>query len=221
MKKITIIAYTILASFLASRMHWPQGADIEWTKRIGHGIRQQECTDADRSGIRLSARPTKSKRCVAGTRKCNRRNGFFQHVEPIGTMPVTAPYLLTSTIVKTPISKTHGTVSWSVLPNVIRHYNTCQNSIKRKKVAGYMNEALFIRALCMYHLMDCFGSFPMREYTETDYSVKPQILTRQQAIDRIEKELTAHYSFAQRQRISSLRSRHQGCRTNVTGQAVS
>lgn len=57
------------------------------------------------------------------------------------------------------------------------------------EVRGYMNEALFIRTLCMYHLMDCFGKFPMREYTETDFSKQPVILDRAQAISRIEAEL--------------------------------
>ena len=58
-----------------------------------------------------------------------------------------------------------------------------------EEVKGYMNEARFVRALCMYHLMDCFGKFPMREYTESDYSKKPIILERPQAITRIESEL--------------------------------
>lgn len=58
-----------------------------------------------------------------------------------------------------------------------------------EEVKGYMNEARFIRALCMYHLMDCFGKFPIREYAEIDYSKKPVILERPQAIERIENEL--------------------------------
>ena len=57
------------------------------------------------------------------------------------------------------------------------------------EVKNYINETLFIRALCMYHLMDCFGHFPMREYTETDYSVKPKILYREEALERIISEL--------------------------------
>lgn len=58
-----------------------------------------------------------------------------------------------------------------------------------EEVVGYMNETRFIRTLCMYHLMDCFGKFPMREYQESDYSQKPAILERPQAIKRIESEL--------------------------------
>ncbi|MGL4412447.1 MAG: RagB/SusD family nutrient uptake outer membrane protein [Bacteroidales bacterium] len=59
------------------------------------------------------------------------------------------------------------------------------------EVRGYMNEALFIRALCMYHLMDCFGKFPMREYSEMDYSTQPKIYTRSEAIARIESDLNS------------------------------
>lgn len=58
-----------------------------------------------------------------------------------------------------------------------------------EQVKDFTNETRFIRALCMYHLMDCFGRFPMREYTEDDYSKLPLILERPQAIERIEKEL--------------------------------
>lgn len=57
------------------------------------------------------------------------------------------------------------------------------------EVKDYQNEARFIRALCMYHLMDCFGKFPMREASEMDYSTEPVILERPAAIERIEKEL--------------------------------
>ncbi|MEG0560458.1 MAG: RagB/SusD family nutrient uptake outer membrane protein [Muribaculaceae bacterium] len=56
-------------------------------------------------------------------------------------------------------------------------------------VKDYINETKFIRALCMYHLMDCFGQFPMREFSEIDFSVKPKILNRALALERIEKEL--------------------------------
>lgn len=58
-----------------------------------------------------------------------------------------------------------------------------------EQVKDFTNETRFIRVLCMYHLMDCFGRFPMREYTEDDYSKLPLILERPQAIERIEKEL--------------------------------
>ena len=56
-------------------------------------------------------------------------------------------------------------------------------------IKGYINEARFVRALAMYHLMDCFGKLPMREYTETDYLAKPHVMERPEAIQRIEKEL--------------------------------
>ena len=57
------------------------------------------------------------------------------------------------------------------------------------EVTGYMAEAKFVRALCMYHLMDCFGHFPFREYEELDYSKSPQILDRPKALERLIAEL--------------------------------
>ncbi|MDD2962183.1 MAG: RagB/SusD family nutrient uptake outer membrane protein [Muribaculaceae bacterium] len=56
-------------------------------------------------------------------------------------------------------------------------------------VKDYTNETLFIRALCMYNIMDCFGKFPMREASEIDYSTQPAILTRAQAYTKIEEDL--------------------------------
>lgn len=57
------------------------------------------------------------------------------------------------------------------------------------EITNYINETKFIRALVMYQLMDCFGQFPMREYTEIDYSAQPHIVQRSEAVARIEKEL--------------------------------
>lgn len=71
--------------------------------------------------------------------------------------------------------------------NTALQYLSKQN--QTEEIKGYINETRFIRALCMYHLMDCFGKFPMREYTETDYSKLPVILERADAIERIENEL--------------------------------
>ncbi|POY35104.1 RagB/SusD family nutrient uptake outer membrane protein [Solitalea longa] len=58
-----------------------------------------------------------------------------------------------------------------------------------EKKDGYMAEIRFIRALCMFKLMDNFGKFPFREYTEIDFSKSPVILKREQAVERIIKEL--------------------------------
>lgn len=83
--------------------------------------------------------------------------------------------------------------AWNSFMIGITKCNTALQYLTRlpqsEEVQGYINEARFIRALCMYHLMDCFGKFPMREYTEIDYSKQPVILERPQAIERIEKEL--------------------------------
>lgn len=62
-------------------------------------------------------------------------------------------------------------------------------SPQSEKTDAYIAEVKFIRALCMYKLTDNFGKFPFREYTETDYSKTPVILTREQAVERIIKEL--------------------------------
>jgi len=57
------------------------------------------------------------------------------------------------------------------------------------EIKGYIAESKFIRALCMYHLMDCFGHFPFREYEELDYSTSPQILDRPKALERLITDL--------------------------------
>lgn len=62
-------------------------------------------------------------------------------------------------------------------------------SPKSEITEGYIAEVKFIRALCMFKLTDNFGKFPFREYTETDYSKVPVTLTREQAVERIIKEL--------------------------------
>lgn len=56
-------------------------------------------------------------------------------------------------------------------------------------VKTYTAEVRFIRALCMYQLNDLFGKFPFRESSEYDYSKSPRILSRAEAIARIEMEL--------------------------------
>ncbi|MCO4293544.1 RagB/SusD family nutrient uptake outer membrane protein [Solitalea sp. MAHUQ-68] len=60
---------------------------------------------------------------------------------------------------------------------------------KSEKTDGYIAEVRFIRALCMFKLADAFGKFPFREYTETDYSKQPTIYNREQAVERIIKEM--------------------------------
>lgn len=57
------------------------------------------------------------------------------------------------------------------------------------EVKTYIAEVRFIRALCMYQLNDLFGQFPFREASEYDYSKLPTILSRQDAVARIETEL--------------------------------
>lgn len=58
------------------------------------------------------------------------------------------------------------------------------------EVKGYVAETKFIRSLCMYHLMDCFGQFPFREADNIDFATtKPFILDRPNAIKRITAEL--------------------------------
>lgn len=56
-------------------------------------------------------------------------------------------------------------------------------------VKTYAAEVRFIRALCMYQLNDLFGQFPFRESSEYDYSATPTILSRKEAVARIETEL--------------------------------
>lgn len=56
-------------------------------------------------------------------------------------------------------------------------------------VKTYIAEVRFIRALCMYQLNDLFGRFPFRESSEYDYSKSPRILSRTEAVGRIEMEL--------------------------------
>ena len=83
--------------------------------------------------------------------------------------------------------------AWNSFMIGITKTNTALQYLSKLKqteeVKQYTTEARFIRALCMYHLTDCFGRFPMREYYETDYSQKPTILERTEAIERIEQEL--------------------------------
>lgn len=58
------------------------------------------------------------------------------------------------------------------------------------EVKGYVAETKFIRSLCMYHLMDCFGQFSFREADNIDFTnTKPFILDRPNAIKRIAADL--------------------------------
>lgn len=52
-------------------------------------------------------------------------------------------------------------------------------------VKEYTNEVYFIRDLCMYYLMDYWGHFPTRAYSETNYSSQPTILLRKDALNQI------------------------------------
>lgn len=71
--------------------------------------------------------------------------------------------------------------------NIAIHYLSALE--QTDEIKGYIAEAKFIRSLCMFHLMDCFGQCPFREADETNYSLKPQILDRPNAIKRIIADL--------------------------------
>lgn len=189
MKKITIIAYTILASFLAAGC-----TDLK--EQI---LNEQSGSDmvSDSKNAQMLIAPA-----YAYLRDLQSRSGVWLVLESVtdemvfptrGTDWNNASYRTLFTH-EYDSKNTYIKNTWNSFMIGVTKCNTALQYLSKldqtEEVAGYMNEALFIRALCMYHLMDCFGSFPMREYTETDYSVKPQILNRQQAIDRIEKELT-------------------------------
>lgn len=84
---------------------------------------------------------------------------------------------------------------WNSLMLGITYSNTAINYLSQltqtDEVTGYINEAKFVRALCMYYLMDNFGHFPMREADVIDFSQKPIILQRTDALERIISELEA------------------------------
>lgn len=57
------------------------------------------------------------------------------------------------------------------------------------EVKQYEAEVLFIRALAMFQLNDCFGQMPFREYTEYNFANDPQYFTRSQIVDRMISDL--------------------------------
>lgn len=59
------------------------------------------------------------------------------------------------------------------------------------EIIQYSAEVRFIRTLIMYYINDFWGQVPYREYSETNYSDYPKILTRQEALDKIISELDA------------------------------
>lgn len=66
---------------------------------------------------------------------------------------------------------------------------TLSNIEQTEDVIQAKCEMMFIRAYLMYILNDAFGQVVYRDYTETDFSKYPEVLNRQQACDRIEKDL--------------------------------
>jgi len=57
------------------------------------------------------------------------------------------------------------------------------------KVTSYKAEVRFIRTLAMYHMNDCFGQMPYREYTDYDYAANPQYYTRADIVAKMISEL--------------------------------
>ena len=189
MKKITIIACTVLASILATGC-----TDLK--EQI---LNEQSGSDlvSDSKNAQMLIAPA-----YAYLRDLQSRSGVWLVLESVtdemvfptrGTDWNNASYRTLFTH-EYDSKNTYIKNTWNSFMIGITQCNTALQYLYKldqtEEVVGYINEALFIRALCMYHLMDCFGTFPMREYTETDYSQKPQILTRAQAVERIEKELT-------------------------------
>lgn len=58
-----------------------------------------------------------------------------------------------------------------------------------EEVRHFIAEVTFIRALLMFHVNDLWGVVPFREYDETDYQTYPMLLSRQEALDRIIRDL--------------------------------
>jgi starch-binding outer membrane protein, SusD/RagB family len=57
------------------------------------------------------------------------------------------------------------------------------------EIKGYLAELRFLRAFYSYYFMDLYGKVPFREYTDQNYTVNPQIFTRQEAFDFIVNEI--------------------------------
>lgn len=87
----------------------------------------------------------------------------------------------------------HVRNAWNALMMGVTRSNVALNYLSQleqtEDVKDYTNEVKFIRSLCMYYLMDYWGHFPMREADETDYSAKPTILSRADALQRIISDL--------------------------------
>ena len=83
--------------------------------------------------------------------------------------------------------------TWNGLMQHVTSCNVALNYLGNMKqtddVKEYMNEVTVLRSLFMYYLMDYYGHFPFREASETDYSSKPTILSRVDALARIIKDL--------------------------------
>jgi hypothetical protein len=83
--------------------------------------------------------------------------------------------------------------TWNALMQHVTSCNVALNYLgnleQTEDVKEYTNEVIVLRSLFMYYLMDYYGTFPFREASETDYSSKPTILSRADALSRIIKDL--------------------------------
>ena len=83
----------------------------------------------------------------------------FPTAEPIGTIPTTVRCSRMNTTAKYVYQNTWNSFMLGITKcNVALQYLTKLE--QTEEVKNYVNETLFIRALCMYHLMDCFGHSP-------------------------------------------------------------
>lgn len=90
---------------------------------------------------------------------------------------------------------THRDISdtWDRLSTGVARANYSLNLLSQvtetSEIKYYKAELRFLRAFYSYYFMDLYGKVPFREYTETDYTKNPAILSRQQAFDFLVKEL--------------------------------
>lgn len=79
--------------------------------------------------------------------------------------------------------------SWNALNGRIFRCNQVLGSTLPAPTAQQAAEAKFLRAFYMYHVMDLWGKVPFREISE-GADVNPRVLSRAEAFDFVEKDLT-------------------------------
>lgn len=86
---------------------------------------------------------------------------------------------------------THAYVSnsWNALNGRIFRCNQVLGSTAPAPTAQQAAEAKFLRAFYMFHVMDLWGKVPFREISE-GADVNPRVLSRSEAFDFVEKDLT-------------------------------